>query len=119
MDPDPATTTVPLFALKITQFAGGGTAIGILAQHGVYDAEALVLFMKHWGQTHRGAPLDPAPDHNRLNEAAFRLASSSTAPGLTPRMSDHRGFEVFSNIVPSEFIELWSPTWQSIGPCRL
>ena len=92
MDPDPATTTVPLFALKITQFAGGGTAIGILAQHGVYDAEALVLFMKHWGQTHRGAPLDPAPDHNRLNEAAFRLASSSTAPEVDP---EARGFNSF------------------------
>ena len=73
MDPDSATSEVPLLAIKITHFSEGGTAIGILVQHGVYDGEAQTLLMKHWSQVFRGMPLDPTPDHNRCNEVAFQL----------------------------------------------
>jgi hypothetical protein len=36
---------VPLLKIKLTSFAGGGTAIGLLAQHGVVDAESIFAFM--------------------------------------------------------------------------
>lgn len=50
MDPDVGSPDAPLLAIKITTFAtGGGTAVGLLAQHGVVDAEAMVMFMTHWG----------------------------------------------------------------------
>ena len=65
MDPDQGSTEAPLMSIKITTFAGGGTAIGILAQHCVVDAEAQILFMRHWACAYRGLPLLPPPVHAR------------------------------------------------------
>eukprot|EP00286_Rhodomonas_abbreviata_P002309 CAMPEP_0181344320 /NCGR_PEP_ID=MMETSP1101-20121128/32111_1 /TAXON_ID=46948 /ORGANISM="Rhodomonas abbreviata, Strain Caron Lab Isolate" /LENGTH=400 /DNA_ID=CAMNT_0023456117 /DNA_START=93 /DNA_END=1292 /DNA_ORIENTATION=+ len=66
MDPDAGSPDVPLLALKITTFAlGGGTAIGMLLQHGVADADAQIAFMRNWSRIFRGLALDPSPIHDR------------------------------------------------------
>ena len=67
MDPDIGDPEAPLAKVKVTTFEGegGGTAIGVLMQHGVVDAEAAVMFMKSWSRAFSGQP-DPPPDHVRL-----------------------------------------------------
>jgi hypothetical protein len=66
MDPDSGNPDAPLLAVKITNFeVGGGTAIGLLVQHGVFDGEAEVRFVTHWAQSYRGLELAPPPVHTR------------------------------------------------------
>ena len=67
MDPDAGSPEAPLVALKITSFEGGGTAIGMLAQHGVVDADAQIAFVRAWSLAYRGLPVEPAPDHDRCD----------------------------------------------------
>ena len=84
MDPDRGSPDAPLLSFKITRFAGGGTAIGMLFQHHVCDADAAILFMKHWSQAFRGLPLDPAPLRDRCSIDALRpvAMSQSDVPAL-------------------------------------
>ena len=66
MDPDSGDPEAPLLSIKITTFPSGGTAIGILAQHGVVDGDAEIAFMRCWSQLFRGLeePTTP-PRHDR------------------------------------------------------
>ena len=66
MDPDSGNPEAPLLSIKITTFASGGAAIGILAQHGVVDGDAEIAFMRCWSELFRGldAPTTP-PRHDR------------------------------------------------------
>jgi hypothetical protein len=97
-DPDINSPDAPPLAIRITQFPGGGTAIGVLVMHAVCDAEAIIVFMRNWAQVFRGAALDPQPSHDRAavlrlpvdaavdpaKEAAYFL----TKFGVTP-VADH------------------------------
>ena len=66
MDPDSGDPEAPLLSIKITSFPSGGTAIGILAQHGVVDGDAEIAFMRCWSQTFRGLKEPtPPPRHDR------------------------------------------------------
>lgn len=56
---------IPLLSIKITLFATGGTAIGMLMSHGVVDADTQITFARNWSRTFRGLPLDPPPIHER------------------------------------------------------
>ena len=58
---DTGDPTKPLAAIRITQFEGGGTAIGVMCQHGIHDAESIILFVKNWAQNFKGIPLSPTP----------------------------------------------------------
>ena len=65
MDPDGCSPEAPLMSIKISLFPQGGTAIGLLAQHAVVDADAIICFMRNWSLAFRGLPLDPPPVHER------------------------------------------------------
>lgn len=77
MDPDAGSPFAPLLKIKITAFLGGGTAIGMLAQHGVVDAEAQIAFFTNWSRVYRGLELDPAPIHDRT---LFNALSTGDQP---------------------------------------
>ena len=53
MDPDVGNVGAPLMSIRLTCFANGGTAVGLLMQHGVVDAESQMLFMRHWARASR------------------------------------------------------------------
>lgn len=65
MDPDKFDPEVPLLAVKLTRFADGGTALGLLLMHAVADAQTEILFLTNWSQTFRHLPMDPLPVHQR------------------------------------------------------
>jgi len=65
MDPDVGDATAPLLRVKITTLAAGGTAIGILFQHRVLDADAGIAFMRNWARVFSALDLDPPPLHDR------------------------------------------------------
>ena len=84
MDPDTSSPHVPLLKIKITTFQGrpgqeqGGTAIGILCQHGVLDGESMITMMRNWSNIYRGEGLDPIPNHDRMT--ALEPEAVTTAP---------------------------------------
>ena len=88
MDPDAYATAPPLVSLRITHFAGGGTAIALLAQHAIMDAEADMDFMSSWAQMYRaaeGASLAAAcaslaPDHSRGDAFASITTTGQDLP---------------------------------------
>jgi len=82
MDPDPGIPDAPLFSAKISTFASGGTAIGILMQHGIVDAESMITFVRHWAQTFSGKQLQPTPCHDRL--AVNQIGAGGATPGEKP-----------------------------------
>ena len=65
MDPDRGHPGVPLLSIKITLFPAGGTAIGLLLQHSVADADTQMAFVRNWSRVFRGLALEPAPLHDR------------------------------------------------------
>jgi shikimate O-hydroxycinnamoyltransferase len=78
MDPDAANPDTPLLAVQITNFSGGGAAVGVLIQHGVVDAEAAIDFATAWSRAARGLELE-AVNHERCAEAAFGLEGGGSA----------------------------------------
>ena len=67
MDPDVGSAEAPLLKVKIIHFPAGGTSIGLLAQHGVVDAESAIQFMVQWSRIHREKGFDPVPQHDRTS----------------------------------------------------
>eukprot|EP00928_Gymnodinium_smaydae_P087486 TRINITY_DN71742_c0_g1_i1.p1 TRINITY_DN71742_c0_g1~~TRINITY_DN71742_c0_g1_i1.p1 ORF type:complete len:505 (+),score=75.46 TRINITY_DN71742_c0_g1_i1:68-1582(+) len=65
MDPDQGRSDAPLLALQISVLKEGGTVIGVLLQHAVCDADAIMAFMRAWSQVHRGRALASQPSHDR------------------------------------------------------
>ena len=78
MDPDTMSPAAPLFKVKITCFPKGGTSIGVLVQHGVLDAEAIIALMCNWSRVYRGMGLDPIPNHNRCSSLCALEKGSMT-----------------------------------------
>ena len=71
MDPDKGNPEAPILALKVTTISGAcsGTAIGMLVQHGVVDADSMIVFMKNWAECYRGQEtLSVPPSHDRRVE---------------------------------------------------
>ncbi|KAJ7522125.1 hypothetical protein O6H91_19G084800 [Diphasiastrum complanatum] len=50
-----------LAMIQITEFSCGGIAIGLSWSHAVADAFAMTLFMKAWGEVHRGQKIQIPP----------------------------------------------------------
>ena len=73
MDPDTGSPEAPLFAVRITIFPTGGTALGVLLQHSIADADALMAFMRSWARAFRRLPPGPTPCHDRSCVAALSL----------------------------------------------
>ena len=84
MDPDAGSPEAPLFAVKITSFSGGGTAIGMLLQHGVADADAQVSFVGNWSRVVRSLAMEPAPIHDRALVFQGAAPAASKAPANAP-----------------------------------
>ena len=82
MDPDKGLSVAPLLAIKITTFAdsggeggeggGGGTCIGILTQHHIADAQAVITLMKSWSFCYSGKPITSSLLDNRDLDAENR-----------------------------------------------
>ena len=53
MDPDAGLPEAPLLKVKISFFRDGGTAIGLLMQHGVGDADSMMAFTTAWSRAYR------------------------------------------------------------------
>ena len=82
MDPDSGSPTSPILSIKITTLKDG-TAISILFQHYVSDAQGGMMFMTHWSQIHSGLPPSPLPppplqDRDILPTAAAPLKEEET-----------------------------------------
>jgi hypothetical protein len=60
-----ACAAAPLLRVKITTLAMGGTAVGILFQHRVLDADAAITFMRNWARVFCALDIDPPPLHDR------------------------------------------------------
>ena len=80
IDPDKGSATAPLLKVKITTFPDGGTAIGILVQHCVMDAEAAIGFMRNWSRVYRGESMSPVC-HDRCIVAGMGTSSLSSPSG--------------------------------------
>ena len=103
MDPDQGSPDAPVLALKITTFAnGGGTAIGMLVQHGVLDGEAEIQFMAHWSQAYRGLELSPPPVHARC--FISEQAAAADAPPAACPANFHVRATAAGEMVPPEFL---------------
>ena len=74
---DVGSPDVPTFAIKVTSFKGGGTAIGILVFHCILDASAMFKFMENWSKCYRGLDLQPKPVHDRA--AVTQLPTTKAA----------------------------------------
>ena len=44
---------VALMAVRVTRLLGGGTAVAVLLQHGLCDAEASFQLVAAWARTYR------------------------------------------------------------------
>ena len=107
MDPDAGSPDVPLVALKITTFArGGGTALGVLLQHGVADADAQIAFVRNWSRVFGALALDPPPVHDR------GLGLPSPSPPGECRLARPAHFSVLS-LPPGE---PYSPPFLAVMP---
>ena len=90
MDPDAGSPDVPLCAIKITTFTGGGgggTAIGLLLQHAVGDADTQMCFMRNWARAYAGQPPETPPVHDRM--LICRLAPAGDGPIDDPPCEAH------------------------------
>lgn len=82
MDPDVGSTEAPVLAIRITSFPnGGGTAIGLLLQHGVADADAQIAFVRNWSRLFRGLEPDPVPILSRGLIDSLSTGRLQPAPG--------------------------------------
>lgn len=82
MDPDVGSTEAPVLAIRITSFSnGGGTAIGLLLQHGVADADAQIAFVRNWSRLFRGLEPDPLPILSRELIDSLSLGRLQPVPG--------------------------------------
>lgn len=99
MDPDAGSSEAPILKVKITLFPAGGTAIGMLAQHSVVDAEAAVAFFRNWSRVFRGLDLDPKPNHERT--LVNQLSSGSFAKGEKPANFKARAVPPGEQVVPA------------------
>jgi len=114
MDPDPKSPEAPLFKLKVTQFPGGGTAIGMLAMHGVVDADALITFFKNWSRAFRGLEVEPTPNHDRT--ILHSLSTGSLPRGEKPAGMKARSVPGTEQIVP-EFAPLMPKLMGKVAVC--
>ncbi|CAN6372941.1 unnamed protein product [Urochloa humidicola] len=74
-----------LLLVQVTRFACGSLAVGHSMYHAIADGTAFCNFLLAWGQATRGAPMDPAPVHDR---------ASMFVPRCPPRVEfDHRNIE--------------------------
>jgi shikimate O-hydroxycinnamoyltransferase len=105
MDPDRGSPEAPLLSLKLTTFAGGGTAIGVLAQHGVVDADSMIRFMAQWSLAFRGQPLLPTPVHERCfvpgSADAASPSASEGAPSLAQRAEGDKPADLRVDVSPA------------------
>ena len=104
MDPDKMKAEEALFKVKIITFPAGGTSIGILAQHGVVDAESIIDFMTQWSRIHTNLGLDPIPNHDRcsivdaLDSGEVAYGDANNPPQLHWNMQN---VPVGENIMPA------------------
>lgn len=98
MDPDQFRPEAPLLSVKITLFASGGTAVGILAQHAVIDGHAMTMFMRNWSYVFRGLPLSPTPTHNR--SAVNALSTGAMELGEKPDVFKIKSVPAGQQLVP-------------------
>ena len=82
---------------------GGGTAIGVLVQHGVLDVDAMVSFVTNWSRLFRGLSLDPKPDHKRLSVVKLPLINKLPLEGERLDGFKMRVLQPGENLVP-EFL---------------
>ncbi|KAF7091886.1 hypothetical protein CFC21_094428 [Triticum aestivum] len=54
-----------LMLVQATRFACGSLVVGLTVHHTVADGRGFCNFILAWGQATRGAPIDPAPVHDR------------------------------------------------------
>ena len=106
MDPDGFSADAPLLAIKITTFPQG-TAIGLLVQHCVADADAAISFVRNWSRVFRGLPLDPKPIHDRgLVDRLFAAEAAAAGgvgipAGFKVRVSDGPPKPEFMGVMPT------------------
>ncbi|KAM3244939.1 hypothetical protein ACQJBY_056335 [Aegilops geniculata] len=74
-----------LMLVQATRFACGSLVVGLTVHHTVADGRGFCNFILAWGQATRGAPVDPAPVHDR---------TSFFAPRSPPKIEhEHRRVE--------------------------
>ncbi|XP_048536685.1 agmatine coumaroyltransferase-2-like [Triticum urartu] len=56
-----------LMLVQATRFACGSLVVGLTVHHTVADGRGFCNFILAWGQATRGAPVDPAPVHDRTS----------------------------------------------------
>jgi shikimate O-hydroxycinnamoyltransferase len=76
----------PLLTVKLTQLAGGGSALGVCFNHCLGDATATLMFLESWSREHRGLPY-PEPSHDRARVDAFGHCEGRASP------AENRHFE--------------------------
>jgi shikimate O-hydroxycinnamoyltransferase len=103
MDPDTMSPDAPLFKVKITLFPSGGTAIGVLCQHGIADAEALIQFMINWSGLYAGQGFQIIPNHDRST-----LLQEHNVGSITPSSdsaSSHHTKSTHHILTPDERVQ--------------
>lgn len=57
---------LPVMAVKVTGFSGGGVAVGVEVHHAVVDGNGVMQFLRAWSATCRGEELGGAvPVHDQ------------------------------------------------------
>eukprot|EP00933_Yihiella_yeosuensis_P043876 TRINITY_DN38878_c0_g1_i1.p1 TRINITY_DN38878_c0_g1~~TRINITY_DN38878_c0_g1_i1.p1 ORF type:complete len:556 (-),score=84.47 TRINITY_DN38878_c0_g1_i1:284-1951(-) len=84
MDPDQGRVDAPLMAVKVT-LGRNQTAIGVLMQHGVVDADSMVQVMTNWAGVYSGqdSSLKVVPDSESREKLLPR--SEGQADGVTEK----------------------------------
>ncbi|KAG1334507.1 putative Malonyl-coenzyme A:anthocyanin 3-O-glucoside-6''-O-malonyltransferase [Cocos nucifera] len=86
---------VQVLAVQVTEFAGGGVAVGLAAHHAVTDGKGIWRFVESWAAACRGRgdPPGPTPLHDRAvvrhrtGDEIARLFLRRMAPEL-PKVSE-------------------------------
>ncbi|KAM7273329.1 hypothetical protein ACFE04_027993 [Oxalis oulophora] len=94
------------FRCQITEFEGGGIAIGLSCTHMHADPTTLTLFFKAWTQVYRGQPIEHPPCHKhssllpgtKLPKSANYCSAKANSP-QTPSLKMSTATFKFSNSV--------------------
>lgn len=106
-------TSPPLMTVVVTQFSGGGSALGVAVNHGLVDGKGYAELLKTWSLGHR-LGWDHA-DVAKLQVARPQfLLQSSCAPA-----SDDVVFDTRTQAECDTFCRVTEPTiWRSAGQAR-
>lgn len=105
----PTPTDAPAFAIRVTYFSCGGTAIGFRISHTLADAFSYNLFSQDWADVHRAFLAGEAPKSTPLPDRPFNPeALDAHAAGDLDAPAPDPAIEARYNLLPRTRLDMWA-----------